>query len=537
MKNYFKGIIVLLLISLACCSAGIGTPARSMKEAKRLVFFGNYKSALPYLQQVYRSDTSNAYFNYLLGHCMYNIPSEKQNSIPYLQRATRTVAPVIKEWSVKEVKAPEKAWLFYALALQYNYRFVQAIPAYKEYGKICPESEKKMVDHYIYCCESGLELLKDSIEITIENLGDILNSEYDEHTPVISSDENTIIFTSRRKGGTGFELSDDGRFFEDIYISKQENGKWTTPVGISANINTPGHEASICLSYDGTELFTYKDDFGDGNIYLSKLEAGVWSVPVKLGSNICTTSNETHAALSPDGQVLIFTSDRPGGQGGKDLYSCQRLPNGEWGVAVNMGDIINTPFEEEGPFFHPDGYTLYFSSTGHDAMGGYDLFYSELQPDGSWSKPVNMGYPINTTDDELFYVLSADGKRAYFSSLRSDGFGGRDLYVMNMLSLPEKCSTVLKGTIKIAGTDVFPTDLTISVKDLTTHKLIGKYKPNKETGMYTIILRQGRKYEFTCESEKCRFSPEIIVIPENSAFNAINKPIELNPLGVIEKVE
>ena len=175
MKKYVTGFIVLLFIFLAANTDGISTPARSMKEAKRLVFFCNYKSALPYLQQVYRSDTSNAYFNYLLGYCMYNIPSEKQNSIPYLQRATRTVAPVIKEWSVKEVKAPEKAWLYYAMALQYSYRFSQAVPAYKEYGKICPGAEKKMVDHYIYCCESGMELLKDSIEITIDNLGEILN--------------------------------------------------------------------------------------------------------------------------------------------------------------------------------------------------------------------------------------------------------------------------------------------------------------------------------------------------------------------------
>lgn len=529
---------VVLILILASLSGLLSAQAsRAMKEAKRLVFFGNYQAALPYIQMLYRSDTSNAYYNYLLGHCLFQLPKEKPIALPFLKRSVQSTSATIEEWSANQRNAPHKAWLFYGMSLHHHYRFALAIQAYKKYLTLCEPSEKPVIEQYIFSCESAMKIMKDSIEISIENLGNIINSEWDEHTPVISSDETTIIFTSRRQGSTGNVLTDDGKYFEDIYIAKQEYGRWSAPVGISPNINTPRHEASITLSYDGTELFIYKDDFGIGNIYYSKLKNNEWSVPVKLGSNINTQSNETHASLSPDGQMLIFTSDRPGGIGGKDLYSCQRLPNGDWAVAVPMSDAINTPFEEEGPFFHPDGYTLYFSSTGHNTIGGYDLFYCELQPDGSWSKPVNMGYPINTTDDELFYVLSADGKRAYFSSLREEGFGGKDLYVMNLLSLPEKSSTVIKGVVKVAGTNVVPEDLVISVKDLSTKKLIGKYKPNRETGVYTMILKQGRDYEFTCETPHCRFTPEVINIPDKSAFNIINKPIELNPIGVIEKTD
>lgn len=529
--------ILFVLALVLITAASYSQPGRAIKEAKRLLFFNNYQQALPYVEMLFRADTSNSYFAYLLGTTMFHLPAKKQLALPFLRLATRSTAATIEEWSVNERNAPNQAWLYYARSLHYNYKYPQAIEAYKKYASLCDPSEKKMIDQYLFSCESGMKIMKDSIEISIENLGNIINSEYDEHTPVISSDENTIIFTSRRKGGTTDELTDDGRYYEDIYIARQEFGRWSAPAGISKNVNTNRHEASITISADGNELFIYKDDFGIGNIYYSKLVNNEWTAPAKLGSNICTQSNETHATLSPDGQMLIFTSDRPGGAGGKDLYSCMRLPNGEWGVAVPIGGNINTPFDEEGPFFHPDGYTLYFSSTGHNTMGGYDLFYSELQPDGSWSNPVNMGYPINTTDDELFYVLSADGKRAYFSSIREEGFGGRDLYVMNLLSLPEKSSTVVKGVVKIAGTNSLPDDLTISVKDLSSKKLVGKYKPNKTTGVYTMILRQGRDYEFACETPQCHFTPEIITIPDKSAFNIINKPLELNPLGTIQKGE
>jgi Tol biopolymer transport system component len=508
-----------------------------MNEARRYFFFSNYKSALPFVQQVYRTDTSNAYYNYLLGMCYYNLPLEKSQAISYLVKASRYVDPDIKEWSIKQKKAPFKAWYYMGKSYQSAYKFDKAIESYKKYNELSFFSDKVEVEQLIKSCESAKVLVKDSIEITIENMGRIINSEYDEHTPVISGDEKTLIFTSRRKGSTGNLLADNGSFFEDIYISTNENGKWTSPVSISPNVNTPGHEASISLSFSGNELYIYKDDFGIGNIYVSNKVGDEWQAPVKLGSNINTTSNETHATISPDGQTLIFTSDRAGGLGGKDLYYCNRLPNGDWGVALNMGSSINTSFDEEGPFFHPDGYTLFFSSQGHNSMGGFDLFYTELKEDGTWSEPANFGYPINSPEDELFYVISADGKRAYFSSIRDDSYGGKDLYILNLLSVPEKSSTVLKGIIKISGSEGIPSDLMISVKDLTNNKVVGKYKPNKETGVYTIILKQGRNYEFSCETEHCKFIPEIITVPEKSSFYQINKPLELNPLGMIEKSE
>jgi len=293
MLKYFLAFFTILIFSVTASAQ----PGRAIKEAKRFMFFGNYQQALPFAKMLVRADTSNAYFNYILGECMFNIPTEKPNALPFLKRATQSTSSKIEEWSVNERNAPEKAWLYYARSLHHNYKFNAAIEAYKKYSSLCDPSEKKIIDQYIFSCKSGVTLLKDSIEISIENMGNMLNTENDEHTPVISSDENTIIFTSRRPGSTGNELADDGKYYEDIYLSQQELGIWSTPKGISEKINTPRHEASITLSYDGNELFIYKDDYGIGNIYYSKLEKNEWTAPQKLGSNINTQSNETHATL------------------------------------------------------------------------------------------------------------------------------------------------------------------------------------------------------------------------------------------------
>lgn len=510
---------------------------KMFNDARRFILASNYKAALPIVLNLQRNDTNNANLNYLVGLCYINSHFEKEKSIPYFKKAANNLTNKYKELKITENKAPYKTYYHLGLAYSHNYQFDKAENYFNKYKELEFENPKELAqaDRQIEMCQNGILLTKDSVEISIENLGNEINSEYNEHTPVLTTDEKTIIFTSRRMGSTGGLLTPSGKYYEDIYISKKVNGKWTSPEKISANINTNEHEASICLSPDGKELYIYKDDEGDGNIYLSEFENNGWTKPEKIGSNINTKANETHATISADGTTLIFVSDRGDGKGEKDLYIVHRLPGGEWGLAQNMGDVLNTKYDEEGPFLHPDGTTLYFSSKGHNSMGGYDLFYSELQPDDTWGAPINMGYPINTTSDDVFFDLTADGKRAYISSVREDGFGSRDIYVMNFLSLPERSSAVIKGTVKMEKSDEIPKNIVIIVKEAETGKLIGRYKPNKETGNYIIILKQGKDFIFTCETPEFTFSPEKISIPDKTAFREINKPIVLNPIGTIKK--
>lgn len=510
---------------------------KMFNDTRRFILASNYKAVLPIILNLQRNDTNNSNFNYLVGICYINSHFEKEKAIPYFKRASNNLTKKYKELKITEDKAPFKTMYYLGLAYSFTYQFDKAENYFNKYKELEFNNSKELslANRQIEMCQNGVLLTKDSVEISIENLGNTINSEFNEHTPVLTTDEKTLIFTSRRIGSTGGMLTPSGRYFEDIYISHKINGKWESPEKISNNINTNEHEASICLSPDGKELYIYKDDEGNGNIYVSEFEKNEWTKPEKIGSNINTKANETHATISADGTTLIFVSDRGAGKGEKDLYIVQRLPGGEWGLAQNMGDVLNTKYDEEGPFLHPDGTTLYFSSKGHNSMGGYDLFYSELQPDDSWGTPVNMGYPINTTSDDVFFVLSADGKRAYFSSVREDGYGSRDLYVMNFLSLPERSSAVVKGTVKMENTGEIPKDIVIVVKEASTGKLIGRYKPNKETGNYIIILKQGSDFIFSCETPEYIFSPEKISIPDKTSFREINRPIILNPIGTIRK--
>jgi hypothetical protein len=506
-------------------------------EAKRAIVFNNYKKAITEIDFLLKKDSLNANFNYLMGLSYLHMPMQKNKALPYLQIASNSITDHWQELNFKEKNAPFKTYFLLGEVQHYLYKFDVAENFYAKYLEYLKpdETEYKETKRMMEICQQAPALINDSIEISIENLGPIINSEYDEHSPTLTSDETTLIFTSRRIGSTGGMKTDDGRYFEDIYISHKIDDKWGTPEKISPNINTDMHESSICVSADGQELYIYKDDFGIGSIYQSiKDSTGIWSKPIKLEPQISSSSNETHATISADKNILIFVSDRSGGMGGKDLYMSQRLPNGEWSLAKNLGPVINSPYDEEGPFLLPDGYTLYFSSKGHNTIGGYDLFYSELNEDGTWSKPKNLGYPINTTEDEVFYHLTADEKRAYFSSIREDSYGGKDIYVMNLLSLPERSSSVIKGKVFFENNDTVPVkDILIKVIDNKTGKLMGQYKPNRETGYYVMILKQNRDYTIICENKEYEFSPKVFHVPQNSSLFEIEKPLVLEPLGKI----
>ncbi len=534
-----KRIIFLFVIYIIISTTSFGQEAlkRSFNEATRFLFFENYGEALKYLSIAYKSEPDNANVNHLIGLCIINSPIHKEKAIPYLLKAVKNITPEYEKESYKEKRAPIEAYLYLGQAYHYNYQFDKAIAAFNKYKELLPDNSEEKLEkakHYLYWCMNAKEMMRDSAEIKITNIAEV-NTKFDEHTPVISSDETVMIFTSRRPGSTGNIRTDDGRFFEDIYISKKENEKWGVPVKISENINSNGHEATIALSADGKELFIYKDDYGVGNIYSSKLEGNnIWSKPQKLGSNVNTSSNETHATITSDINTLVFVSDRKEGYGKTDLYIVRCLPNNEWGFAQNIGNVVNTKYEEEGAFIHQDGTFLFFSSKGHNSMGGFDLFYSELQDDSTWSEPTNLGYPINTTGDDVFYVLSSDGKRAYYSSLKEGGMGGRDIYQMDLLSLPERSSTVIMGYIRLAGTKKIQKEVTVTVLDLKTDKVYGIYRPNKTTGLLTMILRQGKEYRIMLEVEGRSFKEDRLVVPGNSSLFETNDPILIETIGTVD---
>lgn len=506
-------------------------------EAHKYLQLNDVNQALLTFLSLYKIDSLNANVNYLVGFCYFSLENEKDKikSIPYFTKSLSSVSDEYSDGIYKEKNAPNKAYYFLAQALYLDYKFDDAIKYFTEYRQhISDPKELEAIELFTLYAINGKTLLATPVKIDILNLGDTINSEYDDHSPVINISEDVMVFTSKRKGSTGNLKTTDGQYFEDIYISRKSDNKWGIPEKISYNINTMEHEASIALSVDGNELFIYKDDVGEGgNLYRSYFENNEWSKPEKLGSNINTEFDESHATISPDGTTLFFTSNRPGGYGGFDIYYVNRLPNGDWGLAQNIGPDINTKLDEGGPYIHPDGTTLYFSSKSYTSMGGYDLFFTIIKDDGTFAKPENLGYPINTINDDVFYVLSADGKRAYYSSQRDDSFGGKDIYLMDLVSLPERALVVVTGTIVKQGTNEPILDAVLKVNDAKTGKLIGEFKPNKTSGKYLLVLPKAKSL-YTISTDIGEFVDDNLKVPDNSSFYYMQRPIVINPIGELK---
>jgi outer membrane protein OmpA-like peptidoglycan-associated protein len=510
--------------------------AQQMTYAKE-----GYSVALPLLLDLNRQDPTNMNVAFKIGVCYLSSRRERLQSIPYFTKAITVTTDNYKGSSFKEKKAPFLAYQFLGDAYHLNYQFDKAIETYETYRKLLVAKEMdnkeviKDIDRRIAMCKTGKALVAAPKKVKIQNLGKTVNSTFADYSPVLSADQQTMLFTSRRPGSTGGKLDDEGNYMEDIYMSMKTNTGWTQAVGIGSPINTDANEATVGISPDGQTILIYKDDNGDGNIYTTMLDGDTWTTPVKLNENINSKYWEPSACMSADGNTLYFVSNRPGGFGGRDLYTSKRSPEGDWSKAVNMGPTINTPFDEDAPFIHPDGVTLSFSSNGHNTMGGFDVFTSLLSDDGTWSEPLNVGYPINTTDDDIFYVLTPDNRKAYFTSFREGGVGEKDIYSVNFLDRKETALTLMKGIVNDESGKPAK-DVMITVTDNETGEVVGVYHTNKKTGKFLFILTPGKNYNITYQAAKHLFYSENMDIPKQSNYYEINRAVNLNPIVVGSKI-
>jgi outer membrane protein OmpA-like peptidoglycan-associated protein len=326
-----------------------------------------------------------------------------------------------------------------ALAYYTQYRFkIDSNPSYVGKDRV----DIKEVNRRMEECANGKEFVAHPKPYSITNIGAEINSEFDDYAPVVNADETELIFTTRRRDGNLNEnVGDDNRPFEDIFVSKKEGGSWQPAKNIGASVNTRFNDSNIALSPNGNILFLYKDGVGDGDIFSSTRQPdGTWTKPAPLPGAVNSSFYESSISITKDESTIFFASERPGGLGGLDIYSCTKDKKGAWTVVRNLGPGINTEYDEEAPFIDYDGKTLYFSSKGRKGMGGYDIFKSTLinLEKREWSDPENLGYPINTPDDEVFIVGTATPNRFYFSSVRSDGVGYSDIYLISDKQEPEK---------------------------------------------------------------------------------------------------
>ncbi len=536
-------IIYFTFLSTLIFSQGTASDYReNFSQGNYLILEQNYSEALKHFKIAYQIDSTNANINYKIGLCYLQSATEKLKSLPYLEKAAKNVGHNYNDIEPREKKAPENVYFLLGTAYRLSYNFTESSLYYNKFKEIVGTKNKELsgdLDRQIETNFNAIELTKDTAVVSIVNLGDSVNTVYPDYSPVISADESTLIFTSRRPGSTGGDRSEDNQYYEDIYsCQKKKDGTWSSPKSIGSNINSNGNEANISLSSDGQELFIYRDVNG-GDIYYSYLDGDTWGNPIPFGSNINTKAWETHASMSNDGNTLYFVSDRlEGSFGGRDIWRCVKLPNGQWSMPLNLGPTINTAFDEDAPFIHPDGVTLFFSSKGHKNMGGFDIFKSTKGEDGKWSEPENLKAPINTTDDDIFYVQSVDGKRGYFSSARQSSIGDKDIFMVNYETAIAEPLTLLKGYLKFNGGDKLSENVRITATDVESGLLVQDVKPNSISGKYLLILNpgtQGKTYNINYEADG--YQPMMITlnIPANSSYQEIEKELSLQLINFESK--
>lgn len=386
--------------------------------------------------------------------------------------------------------------------------------------------------------EGKQESIIDSIKIEIVRMDDHINSPFDDYAPVITADGHQLFFTSRRPH-TEKEKKKNSISTENIYISVcDDNNHWSSAEALPENVNLKGrNNSNNALSNDGSRLLIYQDDkFGNGDVYECILKGNIWSDPVSLGEPINSSSHESSASISPDGKTIYFVSNRPGGVGGRDIWKCTKMQNNEWGKAENLGRNINTLKDEEAVFIHPDGKTLYFSSQGFKSMGGFDVHKSVFE-NGKWSKPINLGTPINGKGDDLFFVLEASGRKGYYTKT---GENGKDLY--EIIFTPQKINTnsdpkltVLKGTVSDAVTKSF-VESDIEIIDNDKNQIISTFHSNSATGKFLVSLPAGKNYGIHVSAKGYLFHSENFELTDTASYNEVVKHIFLNKMEEGTKV-
>jgi len=516
--------------------------------------YNNFRDAISPLGEGQRFNPNNARLNYMLGFISFITDPTTPQTLKYFETA----------YKLNPIAETDMAfWL--AWSYQLNSRWDEAIKHYQLYlaqGKK-NAGETDDVNKKIAECNSGKKYSATPERVFVDNLGSAINSAFPEYGPSISADEETIIFTARRDNSTGGKRDEnDNGYYEDIYLSVKSNGKWQASKQLSKTVNTDNHDAAAGLSSDGSKLYVYRHSGKDGgDLYESVLFGVDWEAPIHMNKYINTKYHESSVSLSFDGRRMYFVSNKESGLGDRDIYYSDMDVKGEWGASKNIGPVINTKYAEEAVFMHPDGVTLYFSSKGHNSMGGYDIFKSTLL-NGVWSAPENLGYPINGPDDDVFFVVSGSGSRAYFASSKTGGFGEKDLYKITFLG-PEKAPllntqdqliamaanpvsnlkvenavevasaklTILKGVVSDAKTHQ-PLESSIDLIDNDKNVVLATFKSNSSTGKYLVNLPSGKNYGIAVKRDGYLFHSENFNLPNNAAFQEFTKDVALKKIEI-----
>ncbi len=524
-KIYFSMVCLGLIL---CCNQNLlaqKSADNNKKKDKADKYFRvrNYENALPIYLDIANSSEIDVELSYKIGVCYYEAEqlSERVKCIPYIQKVLN------KDPKNFPANLPEK------LAEMYhkNGQMDQAMATLESYKKSVDPYNKKLQKKLTYklkIYKNALFAMSSPKDIEIGKLENGINSEFTEYNPVVSTDQTIMAYTALKPNTD--KLTSSQKYIEEIYVSYRNiGGKWSVPEIIP--INSKFNVGTAGISPDGENMLIFVGSTNNtGSLYKIKREgASSWSQPIPLDRGINSDYLESTASISPDGKTLYFASNRPGGYGGMDLYKAEKR-DGKWSKAQNLGPTINTRNDEDAPYIHPDGKTLFFTSNGPNSIGGNDIF--KVSYIGKkWQEPKNMGYPINTTADDNYFTLTADGSVGYFSSNRLGGKGGQDIYYINMPESERNIPlTLIKGRI-LDGDSGKPLATKIKVVNKKTQEKIDYvYNPNPKTGNYLIIFPPGENYDMIIESEGYLPYTININVPNQDNFYELYQKIFLKPI-------
>ncbi len=513
-KYYYSFCFINILIFLSAAVFGQGEEKvkNMFIEAESYFLFEEYKDALPLYQRILQTDPENFNINYKIGICYLNDVYQVQKSIQYLEKAVTGIDANSKTNSFKEKKAPPEAFYYLGNAYRSNNRLKDAVEAYEQFKLVLDPLvyDVELVDAQIEACKVAKLQESKPMYFISGNLGEPINDRFEESNPVVSGNESVIAFTRKLQ------------FYDAVFCSRKVNGKWNEPENLTEAFGVDGNTYTTGISYNGDELFVYRSDNFDGNLYVSKYKNNTWSKLQKLNSNINTKYWESHASISKDGKILYFTSNRAGGYGGLDVYKSERTRSGDWGPAMNLGPVINSKYNEETPVITSDGNTLYFSSMGHYNMGGYDIFYSTRLDNGQWSKPINAGYPLNTSGDDLFFTPVGEGAFAYYAKYnKEDSYGMMDIYRLEVFTDLHPRKFILNGISRMegqVGTDF--SKFTAILINTKTGKVLDQTRLNPD-GTYTLNAISG-DMELQIKGKDIQNLSEKFNIPINNPSNIVS---------------
>lgn len=517
-------LVVSLLVSIGTLAQEKlkGNDLKKYKTALSYAHGTNNKMAIRLFKELYDTYPNDINVAYNLGLCYMNMGGNPDSALYYLYKVDELDT---EEWS------DSRSELYIAIGRSYQlaYKYDEALKIYDTIEKNDVEKEwADMLKHEREICHNAIMFMQTPVKLEVREIEGDINTKYNDYRPVLSLDQQTMIFTSRRGSGRSRDF-EDGQFEEQMYITKYKDGAWSTPRSLSNMFEESNlQESATCLTNDGTELYVVRN----GNLYVSKYdtETREWQMAEELPEGINTQYEENFVCVTEDGQQMFFSSNRPGGKGGFDIYRCYRLPNGNWAKPLNMGDAINTEYDEDSPIMHPTKSILYFSSTGHNTMGGYDIFYAPENPtDSSFTAVVNIGYPINTPEDDMYFIPIAQKDMAYYASVKWDkdskeSSNGFDIFEVEY-DEPEVDKMAIISSV-VMSDDV--TGVRIIVEQ--NGEQIGRFVPNRKTGRFVAIVEAGGEYVVTASDGNYNMTRTVTT----NTGNSYNKSGELVEIGAFD---